>query len=158
MGSQKASAKNKGGRPDTFTQEKADAIIDRVAGPESLRAICEDIGVSIGTFLGWCSDRPDVAEQYARAKRMQAETLASELLEIADTPPGTTDMGATDSGAVAHARLRVDTRKWILSKMLPKVYGDKLALGGADDMPAIKTDSLVHVDPSEAYKQLLGLK
>ena len=146
--------RNKGGRPDTFDEQVALAIISRVAGPESLRQICEDVGVGASTFLGWCADRPDVAEHYAKAKRLQAETLAGELLQIADMDPGTTDTGATDSGAVAHHRLRVDTRKWILSKMLPKVYGDKLAVGGADDLPAIKIDATI--EPGEAYKRLLG--
>ena len=41
---------------------------------------------------------------------------------------------------------------------LTKRYGDRLAVGGADDMPAIKTESHVTMDPSEAYKSLLGIK
>lgn len=102
----------------------------------------------------WVSQDEELAERYARAKRLQAELLAAELIEIADEEPGTTDNGGTDSGRVADKRLRVDTRKWILAKLLPKVYGDKLAIGGADDLPPVQQN--VTLDPSEAYKRMLG--
>jgi hypothetical protein len=29
---------------------------------------------------------------------------------------------------VQHQRLRVDSRKWLLSKVLPKLYGDRVAV------------------------------
>lgn len=158
----KAKAEKKpNGRPDTFSQAKADAIIERVSGHESLRAICDAVGVPAGTFLGWVADRPELAEHYARAKRMQAEAMAAELLAIADDSSNDTIL-TKDGNEVANAewiarsRLRVDTRKWILSKMLPKVYGDKIAIGGADDLPAVKVDANVVIDPSEAYKRMLG--
>lgn len=153
-------AKSLGGRPDTFTQVKADAIIERVGGHESLRAICLDLGIRDSTFLGWCHDRPAVAEQYAKAKRVQAEMLAAEIIEIADEAEivarydgeeVTLDLSPT---AIARNRLRVDARKWVASKLLPKVYGDKLAIGGADDLPPVQQN--VTIDAAEAYKRLLG--
>jgi hypothetical protein len=79
--------------------------------------------------------------QYARAREAQADFLAEEILQIADD--GENDTYATENGpAVNHdvvqrSRLRVDARKWLASKLAPKKYGDKLAVGGADDMPPI---------------------
>ena len=55
-----------------------------------------------------------------------------------------------------HAKLRIDTRLKLLAKWNPRKWGDKLAVGGAEDLPAIRSDVLVTLDPSEAYKKLLG--
>jgi hypothetical protein len=74
------------------------------------------------------------AAQYARARLVGYHTMADDLVEIADNP-------ATDAVAVNRDRLKVDTRKWLLSKALPKIYGDKLTaeLTGKDG-GAIKTE------------------
>jgi hypothetical protein len=48
---------------------------------------------------------------------------------------GSTDSGATDSGAVQKQRLQVDTRKWLLSKLAPKKWGDKLELSSDPENP-----------------------
>ncbi len=73
--------------------------------------------------------------------------MADELLEIADD--GRNDWVVDEEGGdkyngdhVQRSRLRVDTRKWLLSKALPKVFGDKLALGGDADMPPIQTEEV----------------
>ena len=81
----------------------------------------------------WLCGDEKLAEQYARAKRQQAEFLAEELLEISDD--GSNDWmesNARDNpGWVANgehlqrSKLRVDTRKWLMSKLLPKKYGEK---------------------------------
>lgn len=150
------------GRPETYSQEKVDAILERVAGHESLRAICADVGVPISTFLLWVSERPELAEQYAKQKRTQAEALALEIVQIADEAEvvaqyqGETVVLDLSPTAIARNRLRVDARKWVASKLLPKVYGDKLAIGGADDLPAVQTNATVTLDPSEAYRKLIG--
>jgi hypothetical protein len=73
--------------------------------------------------------------------------MADEMLEVADD--GTNDwmlrrgsdeeddLYQLNGEHLQRSRLRVDTRKWLLSKALPKVYGDKLALGGDEDAPPI---------------------
>ena len=88
---------------------------------------------------GEAGDR--LRDQYARAREIQAEVIAEQILTIADEEctmvkadkHGSQDddgMGQTevvfDSTAVQRNRLRVDARKWLLSKMVPKKYGDKL--------------------------------
>jgi hypothetical protein len=65
-----------------------------------------------------------------RARLIGYRTMADELVEISDRK-------AADAAAVNRDRLRVDTRKWLLSKALPKIYGDKLTaeLTGKDGAP-----------------------
>lgn len=88
-------------------------------------------GVCTHSFYKHLDTTPAAAEQYARAKEAQIEALADEMLEIADNPTG--DVYADDEGGmrlapdvVQRSRLRVDTRKWLLSKLAPKKYGDKV--------------------------------
>lgn len=71
---------------------------------------------SAATVCRWQVERSEFAEQYARARAAQADTLADELLDIADD----------DAEDVNRSRLRVDARKWIASKLKPKSYGDKM--------------------------------
>lgn len=68
------------------------------------------------TVFRWLARYPDFRDNYTRAQDDRASALAEEILEIAD------DTTAED---VQRAKLRVDTRKWLMSKMAPKRYGDK---------------------------------
>ncbi len=128
------------GRPTIFNQELATKICDRIALGESTRTILksEDMPAS-SAFYRWLTeeDKKDFKEQYEKACNARAELMFEELLEIADD--GTNDWmkknnkdGSTftviDSEHIQRSRLRVDTRKWYLSKVLPKKYGDKLDL------------------------------
>lgn len=63
---------------------------------------------------------------YALARDVLIERMVAETLEIADAPVAVTASGATDSGAVQKQRLQVDTRKWMLSKLAPRRYGDRV--------------------------------
>lgn len=126
----------------TFTQEKADEICELLKQGKSLRKACEETDTKAPTVLGWVEAHSSFGEQYAKARAIGYQLLADEILQISDY--STSDTYTDDNGnertnteVVARSRLRVDTRKWMLSKMLPKIYGDKIAVGGADDMPAI---------------------
>ena len=78
------------------------------------------------TVRAWAVDNiQGFGPQYASARELGYEAMAADVIEISDEQVGSTDNGSTDAGAVARNRLRVDSRKWLLSKMLPKVYGDK---------------------------------
>jgi len=117
----------KKGRPSLYTEPLATRICRRLAEGESLRAICADKAMpAISTVMGWLFDgnHDGFSEQYARAREAQAELRADEITDIADG----VEHGASE--AVQAARLRIDARKWIAAKLLPKRYGDKLDLGG----------------------------
>lgn len=77
-------------------------------------------------------DREGFSAQYTRAIQARAMLWAEEITDIADDGSNdtyidpNTGMEKTNAEVVARSRLRVDTRKWMLSKVLPKVYGDKV--------------------------------
>lgn len=132
------------GVPSIYTAELADEICRRIASGESVRRICqsEDMPSEFCVYQWVNIDREGFAKKYAEARRAQAEKLADELLDIADD--GTNDYverarqdGSTevvfDGEHYQRSRLRVDTRKWYLSKVLPKVYGDKQEIEHSGD-------------------------
>lgn len=123
------------GRPSIFTQEIADIICDRISTSNaSLRTICSEEGMpGVTTVLRWVRENESFRQQYARAKEQQADFLAEEMMEIADD--SSKDILKDSEGNeyenkefVNRSRLRVDTRKWIASKLKPKKYGDSLKL------------------------------
>jgi hypothetical protein len=63
--------------------------------------------------------------------------MADEILELADAPVPVLDNGATDNALVRQRQLQVDTRKWFLSKLAPKVYGDRLNVEVSDNRISI---------------------
>lgn len=137
-------------RPCEYTPETADAICSRLADGESLRSVCRDEQMpDCKTVFSWMRRFPEFLQQYARAKEESADALADEMLEIADN--GTNDWmerhGKDDAGWVANgehiqrSRVRIDTRKWLASKLKPKKYGEKLAVGGDEGAPPI---SVIH--------------
>jgi len=127
------------GRPTLFTPELAADICLRLAEGESLRAICRDEDMpSDFTVRSWAlEDREGFSSHYEKARKIQAFKMFEEMLEIADD--GTNDWMVRDgklefySENVARSRLRTDTRKWMLSKMLPKIYGDRIATQQLDE-------------------------
>ncbi len=115
------------GAPSIYTPELAQSILDRLELGQSLRKICEDPAMPSGqTIRNWINAKPDFFAQYTRSRDIGLDAVADEVIAIADEIPGMLDNGATDSGGVAHQRLRFDARRWYLSKLAPKRYGDKL--------------------------------
>lgn len=81
------------------------------------------------TIRRWIDADSELCEQYVRVKEDQAEFMADEMIDIADATPLMHPItGAVDPGSVQHARLRAETRKWLMGKLKPKKYGDKIDL------------------------------
>lgn len=152
------------GRDSTYTPEIAAEICIRLAEGESLRAICRDPYMpDKATVLRWALFDEEFRDHYAHARALQAEGQADELVEIADD--GTNDWmeklaknGETflgmNSEHIQRSKLRVDTRKWIAAKLLPKKYGERMALehSGADGKPLTP-----QTDPEHAAKLLADI-
>jgi hypothetical protein len=156
-------AKKPTGRPSTFDPAKVDEIIARVSAGEPLAQVCRDLGMGLTTWYDWVAAHAGLAERIARAREAGEEVIAVECLRIADTPVEAIIEKSTASGveitrqdALGHRKLQIETRLKLLAKWNPKKWGDKVAVGGADDLPAMKTETTVVLDPSEAYKRLLG--
>ena len=134
----KSAKNNKIGRPSTYTPELGMTICARIADGDSVRTIVKDDKMpSSSTIFRWLLDEKYKVfwEQYEKSRNIQAELMFEELLDIADD--GSNDFlerarqdGSTfivDNGeAIGRSRLRVDTRKWYLSKVLPKKFGEKI--------------------------------
>ncbi len=144
--SDSGSAPRRVGRPSDYTQQVADEICERIADGISLRTICAtDDMPAKATVFRWLAARADFRDQYARAREVQADALADELLDIADDANNDwmerkgedgQSLGWRENGeAIQRSRLRVDTRKWIASKLKPKKYGEKLEHSGPDGGP-----------------------
>ncbi len=124
------------GRPSKYTEALADEICARLSAGEGLNAICqEDKYPDESTVRGWAMDDYNgFSTRYTRAREIQAHTLGEQIIAISNTPlvgskTKTTDDGkveTTEGDMIEHRRLQIDARKWYLSKVLPKVYGEKI--------------------------------
>ena len=121
--SQKSGQAAREGRPSTFTQEVADRICLELMGGKSLRSTCAGAGMPCPTTVyNWLVQYPAFMEHYARAREVQTDVLADEVITIADTEPDP-----------HKARVMIDARKWLAGKLRPKKYGDRVEvehLGG----------------------------
>jgi hypothetical protein len=129
---QPAKAKAKVGRPTDYSEELANIICERVATSTlGLNRLCEkydDMPVKSTVNL-WRYKYPEFSTQYAQAKLFQADLLAEECLDIADDDSQDTRIDpetgfeTCNTEFIARARVRIDTRKWLAAKLLPKQYG-----------------------------------
>ena len=143
------------GAPTTFTKHIADVICIRISEGESLRKILKDEGMPPQSVVyEWLLRHPAFAEQYTRAREEQADTLADEIIAIADESPQTVEVRdrdgnvldiKIDSGYVNYQRQRIDARKWTAMKLKPKKYGERVALAGDADSP-IKVEAEVQAE------------
>lgn len=108
------------------------SIIQKIEEGRSLRSVLrEDKMPSSQTFFKWIEQDESKSKQYARACQERADVIFEEILSIADNQED--DVYEDEDGniitnhnVIQRARLRVDSRKWMLGKMNPKKYGDKL--------------------------------
>ena len=135
-------------RPSSFTQEKAEAICVLLSEGLSLREICaqEDMPDK-STVMRWLNSQAEFRDQYVRAKAIGVEALAEDILDIADDATNDwmerKDKDGENAGwqfngeAARRSQIRIDARKWLLSKLAPKKYGDKVeqTVSGPDGGP-----------------------
>lgn len=113
-----------------------DQVCQRIEKGESARqAILNTKGISRTTFHEWLNQDETFSGQYARATKIRESVLFDEIIEIADDDSKKSDQ---------RSRLMVDARKWVLSKMNPKKYGDKMDM--TTDGDKIQNNPLVLAD------------
>lgn len=124
---------NKKGRPQKYTAELAKEICEVIlTTSKGTKKLCEERPhwPCQDTFFSWLKTYPEFSEQYARAKICQVEFLVDEMLEIADDASEDSflnEEGRTivNGAAINRAKLKIDTRKWLACKLVPRVYGPK---------------------------------
>ncbi len=130
--------KTAGQKPWVYDEAIALEVCERLSEGESLRSICEDPRLpSHQTIYKWAAVQPTFRTAYARAREAQMEGWADDIVEIADDASndyierigkdGEVER-VFDPEAVQRSKLRIDTRKWLMSKLAAKRYGDKLAV------------------------------
>lgn len=121
--------KRRVGAPSKKTPELMEAICDAIVNGESSRTSCDDMGISQRVLWEWLAADPAFAQQYARAKRWCALFLMEEIIEIADDSSGDSYIDEKGRKVVNHefiarARLRINARKWHVSRTAPRKYGE----------------------------------
>ncbi len=126
-----------------FSQEICYEICLRMENGESLSRICQDEHMPAkGTVVKWTKADEAFGKQYLRAREALLHHWADQIVDIADTT-------SADQAEVALAKLQIESRKWTLARLMSRVYGDKLAIGGdADADPVKHIIEHVYVRPS----------
>jgi transcriptional regulator with XRE-family HTH domain len=159
----KRTPKNNGrGRPlgsgRLQTAENADRICALLEEGWTLRQIAKELGFKTDSEIvrwGNNADGPHgFAQRYARAMVARYERMAHEVIEIADEIAPVDTLGHVDTGWVQQQRLRSDNRKWLLSKVLPKKYGDRVeaTITGDPNAPLLTRIELVAVPSPNALE------
>lgn len=141
----KASEALKKASKSTYTTQMANFICIRLSEGESLKEIVKTEGMpDRATVYRWLLEQPAFCDKYTRAREEQADTLADEIIAIADESPEINEIRdkhgdvvdvKIDSGYVAYQKQRIEARKWTAMKLKPKKYGDKLELAGDPNSP-----------------------
>jgi hypothetical protein len=122
------------GRPSKYSKELAELICDKLVEGKSLIRICREDGMpSTVTVYAWLKTNKEFLNKYSLAREIQADTLADEILDIADN--GTNDYTEDKNGNrvvnydhINRSKLRVTARMWYAAKVAPKKYGDRQAV------------------------------
>jgi hypothetical protein len=126
-------------------------ILSRISAGELLTDICDDVGFTRAWFYKWLNEDEARVDAYARARDIQQESWADDIVKISedslhDTKEREDGSETMDGEWVARCKLRVDTKKWLMAKLAPRRYGDKQAveLSGKDGGPIQTTQIVVH--------------
>ena len=165
-----------------YREDVVEEICERIASGEALARILGDNGhpktnpnlPDMRTVTRWLAKYEDFRQRYRAAREIQAETLLDEITRIADDSSKDTIMRPDGKGGevaavnrefVERSRLRVQARQWLIAKMHPKKYGEKVDVThsgavGSFDLTKIATNDLEHLErilieaaPSEGDKE-----
>jgi hypothetical protein len=133
-----------------YSPELADRVLSRLAMGEPLKSIGRDpLMPAASTVVGWATrDVDGFAERYRAARNSQLEMMAEDLLDIAEDSSldwEETEKGKRVNGEVVNrSKLRVHARMWLLSKLKPETYGDRLNLNhsGSIDVNRLEDQQL----------------
>lgn len=121
-----------------FSDKIAALICERMAGGQSLSEICRAKDMPAKpSVLRWLRENAAFRTQYAAAREDLLEHWADQILEISDDTTNDTHTTVYEDGNertspntewISRSKLRVDSRKWLMSKLAPKKYGDHLKI------------------------------
>lgn len=126
-------------RPSKYTDKLADEICEEISqSSKGLHLLCKEkeSWPSAVTIYAWLASNKEFLNKYARAREIQADLFADQIIEIADDSSNDTMIIQTPNGAkevenrewTTRSKLRCDARKWAASKLAPKKYGDRIEI------------------------------
>jgi hypothetical protein len=118
------------GPPAAYSDEIGERLCADLAHGMTLREVCRQVGMPAPTtVIGWALDeKHPFYGKYEQARLIGYTIMADDIITIADEP-------AADQTAVGRTRNRIESRKWVLAKALPKIFGDKIEHVGKDGAP-----------------------
>lgn len=149
------------GYSDKERKDITETICNEISNGRSLRYVLDKVPhmPNRTTFLRWVENDESIRNQYTRACEARAERIFEDVLIIADSQDE--DIIQLEDGrevvnhdAINRARLRIDSRKWMLGKMQPKKYGEKLDLSSSDGTMTPKTNIITTLTPDELKKAI----
>lgn len=156
--------KKKAGRPTNYSPEFAETICDAIAtSSKGITRLCHDNPdwcVNPDTVYSWLNKHKEFSDMYARAKQQQIEVIIDEILSIADD--SSCDYVINDEGKlivdhehINRSRLRIDTRKWLAAKLVPRLYGNVTdATVGLNFQPNLNTGNSLLNMSAEVFRAL----
>src|SRR5574343_102398 len=121
-----------------------DSIFEDISKGISLRKACKNSGITRMTFYNWIDDEQKEIDRYTRAKEQGIEARFESIEEdYNEEPQRDPETGKIDSAWVQLQRLKIDSKKWELSKLAPKKYGDKIDVTSKGE--SIQAPSVVNV-------------
>lgn len=157
------------GRPTIYSDELAERILKRLAGGETLMRICEDDDLPTrGTFHLWvATDAPEhngIKSRYLIARAAGVLDFADEIIAISDDSELDTktvgkegeEREVQNTEWISRSKLRVDSRKFLMMKFMPDVFGDRLNVGGVKDAP-IETKDVTDAKSSDTLRRIAFL-
>lgn len=139
--------KSKVGRPKAKWKTKANAerIFEAMRNGQSLRNYCSEKGLPLTKVYEWLNS-DEFRENYADAQEARADKMFDEIIGIADY------CDTESKAGVMKAKLQIDTRKWVMGRMAPKKYGEKVNvdLSGTTE---VKHDGKIDIAPTDSAIQ-----
>ena len=125
------------GRPTTYTPEKAAFICNAIIENKILEPVLKEVGIAWVTLYAWLERNPEFAKLYAHAREIQTQLWEDEIVRV--SYQGSDDYGFKETADkdgesarpvflaehVNRSRLIVDSLKWLMTKRMPKKYGDR---------------------------------
>lgn len=129
------------GRPSEYTEDIANSIFEELSTGRSLRQICSSSDMPcIKTIYNWIDNRDGFLQQYTRAREQQAEYFAQDIVNIADTEEDP-----------QRAKIRIDARKWVASKLKGSLYGDKQSIDHTSKGEKLQSTQTISTADLEAF-------
>lgn len=132
--------------PPDIAEETVQRILERIADGQSLKGACEAEGVRRSAFNANLARNATLGDRYAKAKFVGLDNMADDIISLSDecrigerrkvvTDDGLTKEEVITADMVERSKIQCDNRKWLLGRLYPSKYGDRLALAGDPNQP-----------------------